>query len=55
MMQGMPLKTLFQWQVYFRQRNDRAEAEMAQDRLGGDKTPEQVMDILDRYRGGIGA
>ena len=51
----MSLKTLFQWQIYFRQRAERTEADMAEERLGGEKTPEQIMGILDRYRGSLNA
>ncbi len=55
MLQSMTLKTLFQWQVYFRQRDERAEADMAEERMGGQKSPDQIMGILDRYKGRINA
>ena len=55
MLQSMSLKTLFQWQTYFRQRAERNDAEAIEERLGGEKTPEQIMGILDRYKGSIGA
>lgn len=55
MLQSMSLKSLFEWQTYFRQRNERADADMAELQLGDHKTPEQVMTILDRYKGSIGA
>ena len=55
MLQSMTLKTLFQWQTYFRQRAERNEADMAEERLGGQKSPDQIMNILDRYKGRINA
>ncbi len=55
MLQQMTLKTLFQWQTYFRQRAERTEADAVEERLGGEKTPEQIMGILDRYKGSLSA
>ncbi len=55
MLHGMKLKTLFEWQVYFRQKGERADADAAAERLGGEKTPDQIMDILNRYRGAVSA
>ena len=55
MLQSMSLKTLFQWQTYFRQRAERTDADMTEERMGGQKSPEQVMSILDRYKGSLNA
>ncbi len=55
MLQQMTLKTLFQWQTYFRQRGERADADAAEERMGGQKSPDRIMGILDRYKGRINA